>query len=164
MKEVSLTQNKTSLVDDEDYELVSKYKWCASKDHNRDKYYAKSRNKEGDWHKSVLMHRLIIDVSPEQQVDHINGNGLDNRKENLRICNSSENQQNSSCARGKSKYKGVTWNKNENLWLVRIMYKGKRLFLGYYKNEIEAAKIYDKAALKYFGEFANINLKGNENE
>lgn len=158
MIEISLTQNKITFVDDEDYSVISRYNWCAHKDGNT--YYAMAYIPgSGKKHKKMIyLHRLIMNAQPEQQVDHINGNGLDNRRENLRFATRSQNRQNQFHIRGSSKYKGVTWSKRDSVWVSRITVGGKIKFTGNYKNEEDAAKAYDKAAIEYFGEFARLNF------
>ena len=159
MKEVSLTKEQIALVDDKDYEFVSQYKWFAVE--VNDGYYAgrKSSRKLGK-QKTLYMHRLIMDACYSQEVDHINGNGLDNRRENLRLCTHAENMHNRKVtSEGSSKYKGVSWHKSKKKWASRIWLNNKQIHLGYFKDEIEAAQVYNNAALKYHGDFALLNFK-----
>lgn len=94
-----------------------------------------------------------------QEVDHINGNGLDCRRGNLRLCTKSENQRNRRPNQnGTSGYKGVGWYKKYNCWRVRIQVNGKKQHIGYFDNEIDAATAYDNAAKQLHGEFARLNL------
>ena len=105
------------------------------------------------------MHRCLFDNIPDgMEVDHINGNTLDCRRENLRIVTSRQNTMNIHIIRGKSCYKGVFWNKDIEKWYSRIGVNYKLINLGYFASEIEAAKAYDRAALKHFGEFARLNF------
>lgn len=93
-------------------------------------------------------------------VDHINHNGLDNRKANLRIATFSENRRNSRKAKDtSSKYKGVSWHKNNKKWHAGININGRRKHLGSFDDEIQAAKAYDEVARKYHGEFSSLNFE-----
>jgi len=107
------------------------------------------------------MHREVIHPPDHLFVDHINHNGLDNRKANIRPATHSQNNFNRIIStRGdlSSKYKGVAWNKSKKKWQARIGIYGKRKHIGHFKDEIQAAKAYDKAAKKYHGEFASLNF------
>jgi len=148
-----LTQGKFAIVDPEDYAQLSQYKWCAAKDSST--YYA-VRSKQN---KQIRMHREIMKVPKHLVCDHINHKGLDNRKNNLRICTRQQNTHNQQPRKsGTSKYKGVDWNKRQKKWRARIYYKSKFHYLGYFNNEIDAAKAYDRAAKKYHKEFAAPNF------
>ncbi len=106
----------------------------------------------------TFMHRKIINVPKDLQTDHINNNGLDNRKINLRLCTNSQNSQNRRHYTNKSsKYKGVSWHKFKKKWRAQIGLNKKRIHLGYFEAEKEAAKIYNKEAKELFGDFAYIN-------
>jgi hypothetical protein len=154
MKEVLLTQNKVALIDDEDFALVAPYSWHLFKDRNGYEY---ARGyKDGV---KVRMHRLLARAKQGQLVDHKNGNTLDNRQENLRVCTHSENMRNQKKISGSSKYKGVSYRKVNNKWESRIYYCGKKLFLGLFTSEIEAAQAYDAKASELYGQFACINFK-----
>ena len=105
------------------------------------------------------MHRVIMDAPKGMHVDHINGNGLDNRRENLRLCTNSQNHMNRKTHRdSSSKYKGVSWNKRNSKWQAYIGSGIKRKNLGYFASESDAAKAYDIKAKECFGEFARLNL------
>jgi len=106
------------------------------------------------------MHRLLANTPPHLFCDHINHNGLDNRKQNLRNCTKAQNNRNKRPHRNStSEYKGVHWNKDHKKWTARIYAHGKAIHLGHFNDEKEAARAYDTAAKKYHRDFANLNLK-----
>lgn len=148
-------QQFTVLYDDEDHAIVSSRTW--SVEANRQALYVGHTRPNIP---GVKLHRLIMGVTDTAiKVDHINHNGLDNRKQNLRICTTTQNAQNSSSRKNStSKYLGVSIRKNGK-WVAQIQVNKVKINLGYYVNEVEAAVIYDNAALKYFGDFANLNFK-----
>ncbi len=157
VKLIPLTQGKFAIVDDDDYEHLNKYKWCALKTHNN-KFYAVRRKNN----KTIIMHRQIMNVPEGLVVDHIDGNGLNNRKNNLRICTQAQNIHNSRPRRNRSsKYKGVFWDKVNKKWSTNIRKGDKRIYLGGFDDEIEAALAYDRKAAELFGEFAYLNFPGN---
>lgn len=154
MKQIPLTQGKSALVDDQDYEELSKYKWFAQRN-GYTFYGVRTQRVVGETH-TVAMHREILSTPKDMQTDHINGNGLDNRRSNLRICTRSQNAMNRRALRGL--YKGMGWDKREGGWRTAIQVKGKLLYLGHYFCLVKAAKVYDIAARKYYGEFARVNF------
>lgn len=107
------------------------------------------------------MHKIVLNNPHAKFVDHINNNGLDNRKENVRLATRAQNNYNRKKYdnNSRSKYKGVSFKKKNRKWSAQIGLNNKMLFLGYFKKEIDAAKKYDKAARKYHGQFANLNFK-----
>lgn len=149
MKTIKLTQGKEALVDDEDYHFFSKFKWQASFDPRYDLWYATS---------SVgIMHRMITRASEDRHVDHIDKNGLNNQKHNLRICTISQNQMNRKTSSGTSRYKGVYWNNTIKQWQTEITHNHVRFRLGCTQSENEAARRYNDKAKQLFGEFALLN-------
>ena len=109
--------------------------------------------------KDVKLHRLVMNASQDMYVDHINGNILDNRKENLRICTMQQNNCNTKLrSNNSSGYKGVSYNKENRKWRAYIAVHGSTHYLGYYKTAKEAAERYNKAAPIYHGEFAQLNI------
>lgn len=151
MGTIPLTKGYIALVDDEDYEWLNQRKWQAQV--HRNTVYAFRK----DGRKTVRMHRLILSAPSKIGVDHINGNGLDNRKANLRLANNSQNLANMRKPKhGKtSKYKGVY--KFRNSFAAQIKINKQKIYLGCFKNEEEAALAYNTAAIKYFGEYARVN-------
>jgi hypothetical protein len=144
MKFIPLTLGKYTIVDDEDYVILSKHKWYANKDHDFDNYYVVRGIRIKGKRKKEKMHRIIMNPPVGMEVDHINGNGLDNRRENLRIVTSHQNHQNRHVQKT-SQYVGVHWHKSHKKWATEIQYKGKIKWLGDYHNEIEAATVYQVA-------------------
>jgi len=152
-KHIPLTQGKFALVDDRDYEELSKHKWYYEHGYARRDYQI-----AGKRHR-VYMHKLIAGTPDGMHTDHINGDKLDNRAENLRVCSASENQMNSEKNKNSSsKYKGVSFYKRDEKWQAGIMLNRKDIYLGRFTSEIEAAKAYNEAAINYFGEFAKLNI------
>lgn len=139
------------LIDLEDIELIKNIKWHKS-ELQKSTHYCISNNKQ--WKR---IHRLILGISdPNIFIDHINHNGLDNRKSNLRICNNSQNLCNCSIPKNnKSGCKGVYWSNERQKWCAQITIKNKTKSLGRYTNYEDAVKARNEAALKYYGEFAN---------
>lgn len=159
MKEIALTQGKVALVDDEDFESLSKFQWNGYRGGNT--FYAQRYICLNNTTIHLLMHRCILKLNNNdmRQVDHKNGNGLDNRKENLRIATSSQNQANSQKRiDNTSGYKGVTWNKRNKKWQAEIKYNQQHFYLGLFKNKDKAAQAYNEMALKFHGEFARLNI------
>jgi len=106
------------------------------------------------------MHRELIEVADGLLVDHINHDGMDNRRANLRAATHSQNMYHRGKRLGatQSKYKGVYWRKRNRKWQALITFQKEKIYLGYFRNEIDAAKAYDRAARKYHGEFASLNF------
>lgn len=166
MKEIVLTKGKIAFVDDEDYEQTMKYRWRAQqeKTRNGNLWYAiissfshpiVTPTGQRYW----MMHRLLLQAVPGQMVDHVNGNGLDNRKCNLRWCTNSQNQANTDRhPRGSSQYRGVHWRIRDQKWGATIKIMKRTYRLGHFLSEEEAAIAYDHAALAAWGEFARLNF------
>lgn len=171
MKKINLTRGLVALVDNDIYEDISKYKWHAllaegRKEINCGKSFYASRHKPGEHKKLLLMHREIFrmkyGVEPKY-IDHINGDKLDNRIENLRECSCSQNVANSfKRNNNNSGYKGVYFEKESGKYKAQIHYHGKVINLGRFLVKEEAAMAYDEAAKIVYGEFANVNFLNNE--
>jgi hypothetical protein len=157
MRKIQLSQGKFALVDDEDFEWLNQWKWCVA--NYRGYFYAVRSFTENGTNKQVKMHGMVLNVSnPRVFVDHKNLDTLDNRKTNLRKANASQNSANRSAKKkGVSKYLGVAWMKGREKWTVWIKKDGSKKFLGYFKDEKEAANTYNKAAIELHGEFARLN-------
>jgi hypothetical protein len=143
--------DKCALADAGDYSLLSQHKWYL---HSAG--YARCRGAEG-----AYMHRMIMDAPEGMQVDHINGDKLDNRRANLRLTDSAGNARNCSVKAkpvGTSQYKGVYFKKQAKKWTAKITVDYNEIHLGYFESELAAVQAYDKAAIKYFGEFARTNF------
>lgn len=156
MRTINLTKNLVTIVDDEDYLLFNNYKWYAS---GRVNIYAVRDILINGKKKSIRLHREILSVKTTNFiVDHINGNTLDNRKSNLRICLQKENMRNQKRkSTNTSGFKGVSYRKRDNTWRARIMLDYKEVSLGTFKTKKSAAKAYNDAALKLHGKFAKLN-------
>ena len=153
--EIPLTQGKVALIDDEDLTLVSGRKWHAMK--SRQAIYAATYDAPSQKH--MKLHRLITNAPANLCVDHINGDALDNRRCNLRLCTNAENIRNQSRQKNnKSGYNGVIWDKSRNRWRAQIQANKKNVNLGMFVDIVDAARAYDMAAKRVFGEFARLNL------
>jgi hypothetical protein len=152
MKNISLTQGKFAMVDDEDYEYLNRHKWYFEKGY--------AARKEGVIRgKITYMHRVIMQTPDGMDTDHINGNKLDNRRENLRVCTHAQNTRNRNYQiNNTSGYKGVSFDKSRNKWHVAIKVNGLHINKGRYDTVEEAARAYDEAARYYFGEYAGLNF------
>lgn len=159
MKEIYLSQlgkNKgmyVALVDDDDYAYINSFKWCIMKAGKT--IYAKRSIRINGKKKGFLMHWAIMS---KKGIDHIDHNGLNNQKSNLRICTQSENNMNRSKQENTSSpYKGVSFHKSHKKWRANIKINGKQIHIGYFNTEKDAAKAYDLKAIELFCEFANLN-------
>jgi hypothetical protein len=154
-KEITLTQGFVALVDDEDYAALSKLRWAAL--YAMGKRYAYRGKKKGGKNNAVLMHRVITGAVKGQVVDHANGDTLDNRRANLRVCTQSENLGNQMLRKNSSSgFKGVHWNKRNRAWASTAA----KIRLGYFKTAEDAALAYDSFARARWGQFARLNFPG----
>jgi hypothetical protein len=144
----------------QDAELILRYKWrVTSSVHGRGNtiFYAYTSS-GGRGVKKVKMHRLILDAPDGMHVDHINGDGLDNRRRNLRACTAQQNLMNQRPRRSASGLKGVKWMPKIRKWMARIKVDGRELYLGVFVDRDDAGRAYDAAATQYFGQFARLNF------
>jgi len=142
-------------VDAAEYALVADYRWYVLIGNSGVVYALASPPREC----TVGMHRLILGVTdPKVEVDHIDHNGLNNTRANLRVCTKTENLRNSRRRRDNtSGFKGVCWNKRDQHWRALIYIAGKQRYLGVFHTPEEAAQAYNNAAVIHFGEFAHLN-------
>lgn len=159
MKEIPLTQGMFAMVDDSDYEELMKYKWYSKYDGNTF-YAARNSVRQDKKQKTLRMHRLILGLTDKKILcDHINHNGLDNQKCNIRICTRAQNQYNKIPQGGASRYKGVSWHEKNGKWRADININKEQIYLGLFADELDAARAYDKKAKELFGEYAWLNFK-----
>jgi len=144
-----------ALIDDEDFELVNQRRWHILPYENTTYAASSVWDKVSKKDKTIRMHRFIMSAPQGLEVDHINGNGLDNRRSNLRLATRAQNQHNRGLNRNnKSGFKGVVWYPRYNKWLSVIIVDGQRKHLGYFSELEDAVAAYQEAALRYQGEFA----------
>lgn len=158
MKKLELNNGAVTLVDDEDFNFLKQWNWYLVKSKNNKIQYAIRRGLMFGKRKTVALHRLIMGLPKNKQIDHINGNGLDNQRKNLRLATHSENQRNKK-GHNKTGYKGVEFVKRLGKWRSRIYVNKKNLHLGLFGSLEDAAGAYDQVAKKYFGKFAKLNFK-----
>jgi hypothetical protein len=150
MAYITLTRGKVARVDDADEPAVAAHKWHAIP---IGKAWYAATNIDG---KRVYMHRLLMNPAQGMSVDHLDDDGLNNMRGNLRLCTHQENLSRQRTVVGESGFRGVTRHKNS--WKAKIRVHYKNIYLGCFKDKIEAAQAYDRAAVKYFGPHARLNL------
>lgn len=158
-RRIPLTQGRFAIVDDADFEWLNEWKWYAAR-RGRTYYAVRGIRIKGKRH-GIQMHRVILQPPPGLEPDHINNDGLDNRRLNLRLCTRSQNKANSRKQPGcSSRYKGVSWNRRSRKWTAYITTNYRRRHLGCFDDEEQAAAAYNMAACDNFKEFAKPNLIG----
>ena len=161
MKTISLTQGQFAIVDDADYEELSKYKWFAWRNQCGDFYAVRNFLLKNKKQYRIYMHRQILRLGQgdSRQVDHLNRSTLNNCRSNIRICTHPQNTRNRKhLSNTSSQFKGVTWNKQIKKWGAQITINGKNKHLGYWNMEKVAALAYDMVAIREFGDFAVLNF------
>ena len=152
MKEILTTKGKVAIVDDADFAWLSQMKWYA-KEGTRTFYAVTMVGR-----RHVPMHRLIMGSPKGKDIDHINGDGLDNRRSNLRVCSRSENLMNRGASpKNTSGFKGVSWNEATGSWRAKIQRRGQSIHIGLFQTKEAAAIAYNKTAEKLFKQFAKLN-------
>jgi len=160
MKRIPLTKGREALVDDQDYEYLMQWKWCATKGGKRDSNYYACRKGGGPLRRMhhEVAERMGLHANLFQEVDHWNGRSLDNRRQNLRLATRPQNSRNRGRNRNnKSGYKGVCWHEAAQKWKAAITVNYRCIYLGVFSSKIEAARAYNEAALTHFGAFAVLN-------
>lgn len=153
MKKIPLTKGMFVKVDDRDYETLSQHKWLY------DAGYAKrhKRRPERGW---IMMHRTLLEAPRGMFCDHINGDKLDNRRSNLRVCTNGQNMMNRGRqSNNSSGFRGVCWHRQRNKWRAYIKRNGKQIALGLFDSKEAAAQAYKEAAQKLFKEFFNAKTR-----
>lgn len=148
-KQIPLLNGEIATVDDRDYADISQFNW------NRAVYVYRNYKILGS-RKNELLHRRIMNPPKGYVVDHIDGNPLNNQRDNLRICTQSQNSANKRKIR--TDYKGVAWHKNRNYYIAQIKVSGKSFYLGKFESAVAAARVYDEKARELFGKFARLNF------
>lgn len=157
IRKIPLRPGVVAIVDEEDFERINAHKWCLLFSEGKGYATRKSPAVNGN-RKTIRMHREVLKAPDGVIVDHINGDGLDNRKTNLRLCDLSQNGANRRHHRkALSGYKGVSWNKAAETWHVMVRYKGQLIPLGTYGDLKEAIAVYNRAVTDLHGEFAALN-------
>lgn len=153
MKEIQLAQGGTALVDDDDYDYLVQYKWRRVK--QKTCFYVSASVKIDGKFKTLIMHRLVMNAPKGTMIDHIDCNGLNNQKTNLRFASYVQNGMNRRPNKNR-KYKGVTIQGER--FCASITYNKQRIALGTFNNIDDAAQAYNEAAIKYHGSFARLNI------
>jgi|SRR3990167_74362 len=154
MKTIQLTQGKFAIVDDQDYKNLLFCSWSMSGNGDVQAWINGGM---------ISLHRYLMGKKIGFEIDHVNGNKLDNRRKNLRFCSRHQNSANKNkYSTNTTGFKGVTWEKQINKFAARITFKYKNITLGRFNTAIEVARAYNKAAVKYFGEFARLNEISND--
>jgi hypothetical protein len=158
-RRIYLGEGDFTIVDQEDYGQIGKFKWSVVGT-GRNLYAIRNVKVGPKLTKIRRLHREIMDAPKGLLIDHRNGDGLDNRRDNLRLATHSQNQCNKRKTGSKtsSRFRGVYFDKRRVQWQGYIRYNGKRMYLGCFKSEIEAGKAYDRAAREYHKEFARLNF------
>lgn len=149
---IYLEDGYEAIVDANDYPLVSECRWFLKRGHRNN--YARRKETSG----YLGMHALLLAIEAGMQPDHINCNGLDNRRCNLRPATPKENQRNRKKVNGRSRFKGVSWDRKRKMWESYIHVGGKKKSLGMFSDEEHAGHMYDEAARTYYKEFARLNF------
>jgi len=159
-RRIPLTRGKFAIVDPQDLAPLLRYKWHLAQCPTSAYAAAWTTTAKNGKRKRIWMHRQILNVPPQMCCDHINHNGLDNRRANLRIATRAQNSANRQKRNQhtRSIYKGLEWDKKQKKWKARISVRGRKIYLGSFASEIDAARAYDRAAKEHHGRFAVPNF------
>ncbi len=147
-------EGKFALVDDEDFNSLVGFAW-----HYHNGYPCRVLPRNGEGSRHAPMHKLLMSAAPGEEVDHVDGNGLNNTRRNLRSASHRNNIRNAKKrSNTSSRFKGVSWDRSKRRWYAYINDGSKMKYLGRYRTEEAAAKVYDEAAVELFGEYARLNL------
>lgn len=158
MKKIPLTQGLFAKIDDSDYVFLNKFKWKAAK-HGKKLYAARntSRTLNNGKQTSLHMHTVIMGTPKGMETDHIDNDGLNNQRKNLRICTRAQNQRNKGIYKSNtSGFKGVSWHTCKKMWRAIIKVNNKQIHLGEFSNKEDAYKAYCDACIKYHGAFSKL--------
>jgi hypothetical protein len=164
METIALTQGERSIIDGVDRQWISEHRWYAVKQRKRRDCYAERKITISGKRAHIFLHQAVWEmhngpIPAGMEIDHINGNGLDNRLRNLRLATRSQNMYNRrKLTTTSSKFKGVSYAKREGRWVAYIRQNRSRIHLGYFETELDAALAYDEKARELFGEFASLNF------
>ena len=159
MREIKLTQEKVALVDDEDFERSNRFRWYAVRQSEMIWYACRCIITPNQSNRVQSLHRYILDPEESSHVDHINGDGLDNRRVNLRIASHAQNMRNGRKQKNNtSGFIGVWWAKRNRVWVAGVRINGKLIYVGSFNNPVLAAKARDDKAKELHGEYASLNF------
>lgn len=149
---IPVGHDRFAYVDNEDYRYINSFKWCSRKQGRT--FYARRQVKTERGKRAMEMHRFIMNPGPGLEIDHIDGNGLNNSRSNLRIVTHAQNAMNRTISKNNtSGFKGVSWHRVAKKWRSSIGFMGKSIIIGMFDSRIDAANAYKQAEIKYFGEF-----------
>lgn len=156
-REIRLTRGMVAIVDDDDYQELARFKWQAVNVSGRKWYACRSIWRDGKSSR-IYMHRQITGAGAGDEVDHVDGDGLNNRTCNLRLATRSQNCANRATRKPGLKFKGVYPAKRDGFWRAYIAHEGKQISLGWHDSQEKAARAYDQAALRFYGAYARLNF------